>query len=143
VTAFSPLTLSVQWELFSLESSFLVSRTLIFHQRTAIPSMLTPGSLPRQDKLFDLLIPYQNQIPARPGCSIGVSLASLYSHGFFPGTGTGLMGISPGGYDVLTCRQVARVASALAKASHVLAIDGHDKAQILPKICDPSDDYMP
>jgi hypothetical protein len=53
------------------------------------------------------------------------------------------MGISPGGYDVLTCRQVTRVASALAKASHVLAIDGHDKAQILPKICDSSDDHMP
>jgi len=52
------------------------------------------------------------------------------------------MGISPGGYDVLTCRQVARVASALAKAPHVLAIDGHDKAQILPKIRDPSNDQM-
>ena len=53
------------------------------------------------------------------------------------------MGISPRGYDVLTRRQVTRVASALAKASHVLAIDGHDKAQILPKICDSSDDHMP
>jgi hypothetical protein len=50
------------------------------------------------------------------------------------------MGISPGGYDVLPGRQIATVASALAKASHVLAIDGHDKAQILPKIRDPSND---
>jgi len=69
-------------------------------------------------------------------------MSSLYSQGLSPRTGTGLMGISPGGYDVLTCRQVARVASALAKASHVLAIDGHDKAQILPKIRDPSNDQM-
>jgi len=52
------------------------------------------------------------------------------------------MGISPGGYDVLACRYVARVASAFGKASHVLTIDGHDKAQIFPKICDPSNDQM-
>jgi len=52
------------------------------------------------------------------------------------------MGLSPGGYDMLACRQVATVASALGKASHVLAIDGHDKAQILSKIRDPSNDQM-
>jgi hypothetical protein len=112
-------------------------------QHTTISSTLLRESLPRQDKLSYLRISYQNQIPSRPGCSERVSVASLYSHSFFSGTGTGLTGIAPDGYDVLTCRQVARVASALAKASHVLAIDGHDKADIFPKICDPIDDHMP
>ena len=69
-------------------------------------------------------------------------MASLDSHSFFTGKGTGLTRIAPDGYDVLTCRQVTRVASALAKASHVLAIDGHDKADTFPKICHPRDDYM-
>jgi hypothetical protein len=51
------------------------------------------------------------------------------------------MGISPDGYDVLAGRQIATVVSALAKGSHVLAIDGHDKAQILPKIRDPVNEH--
>jgi hypothetical protein len=52
------------------------------------------------------------------------------------------MGFSPGGYDVLPGRQIATVVSALAKASHVLAIDGHDKAQILPKIRDAVNEHV-
>src|SRR5439155_18149503 len=70
-----------------------------------------------------LRVSYQNQIPSRPGCSIGVGLSSLYSHGFFPGPATSAIGINSGDKNVLACRQVARVASALGKASHVLAID--------------------
>jgi hypothetical protein len=53
---------------------------------------------------------------------------------------TGLKGINSGGNDVLTCRQVATVLSALGKAPHVLAIDGQDKAEIAPEISDPSND---
>jgi hypothetical protein len=66
----------------------------------------------------------------------------LYGQGLSPRTGTGLIGISPGGYDVLPGRQIATVVSALGKASHVLAIDGHDKGQILPKICDTVNEQM-
>jgi hypothetical protein len=52
------------------------------------------------------------------------------------------MGINSGGYDVLPGRQVATVLCALAKASHVLAIDRHDKGQILPKIRDPVNEHV-
>jgi hypothetical protein len=47
------------------------------------------------------------------------------------------MGISPDGYDVLPGRQVATVVCALGKGSQVFAINRDDKAQILPKICNP------
>jgi hypothetical protein len=104
--------------------------------------MLLRGSLPRQDKLSFLLVPYQTQIPSRPGCRIGVGVPSLYGQGLSARTCTGLMGISPDGYDVLAGRQIATVVSALAKGSHVLAIDGHDKAQILPKIRDPVNEHV-
>jgi hypothetical protein len=66
----------------------------------------------------------------------------LYSYGFSPRTLTGLKGINAGGNYVLACRQVATVLSALGKAPHVLAVDGQDKAEITPKICDPSNDQM-
>src|SRR4030095_6658917 len=89
-----------------------------------------------------LLVPQQPQIPSRPGCRVGVGLPSLYSQGLSGHTGTGLMGFTPGGYDVLPGRQIATVVSTLAKASHVLAIDGHDKAQILPKIRDPVNEHV-
>src|SRR5439155_6974568 len=85
---------------------------------------------------------YQNQIPARPGCRVGIGLSSFYSHNFSPRTGTFTIGISSGDNDMLACRQVATVLSALGKASYVLSIDGHDKAEIAPKICDPSNDQM-
>ena len=55
---------------------------------------------------------------------------------------TGLKWISSGGNDVLPCRQVAAVVSALGKAPHVLAIDGQDKAEIAPEICDPVNEQM-
>jgi hypothetical protein len=77
----------------------------------------------RQTWQHCLPIPYQNQIPSRPGCRIGVSLASFYSHGFSPGTRTNTIGINSSGNYVLACRQVATVLCALGKASHVLAID--------------------
>ena len=123
--------------------NFLVSRkpTAICHQRTAISSRLPRGSLPRQDKLCYLRILYQTQISSGPGCSVRVGLPSLYSQGLSPWTGTGLMGFTPDGYDVLPGRQIATVVSALAKASHVLAIDGHDKGQIFPKIRDPVNEH--
>src|SRR6266496_4279282 len=92
--------------------------------------------------LHSLPVPYQNQIPSRPGCRVGVSLPSLYSYGFSPRTLTGLKGINPGGNDVLACRQVPIVVSALRKAPHVLSVDRQDKAKIAPKICDPSNDQM-
>ena len=128
----------------SVESSFFVGREPlpVFRRRTAISGMLLRDSLFRQDILSCLRIPYQNQIPSRPGCGIAVGLSSFYSQGLSPRTGTGLMGFSPGGYDVLSGRQIATVVSALAKASHVLAIDGHDKGQILPKIRDPVNEHV-
>src|SRR5436190_3435721 len=90
-----------------------------------------------------LPVSYQNQIPSRPGCSIGVSLTSLHSHSFFPRTRTGAIGINSSRNYVLACRQVATVLCALGKASHVLAIHRQDKAEIFPKICHPGNDHMP
>ena len=48
-----------------------------------------------------------------------------------------MIGINPGDNGVLACRQVATVASALGKASHILAINGQDKAEMDPEVCDP------
>ena len=116
----------------SLESTFLVSRMLvpISRQRTAIPSMLLRDSLPRQDKLSYLidwhrltLVLYQSHIPSRQTCGKGIGLPSFDVQSFSRRSGTGLIGINPGCNDVLACRQVATVVSALGKASHVLAID--------------------
>ena len=75
------------------------------------------------DSVSLLLVTYQNQVLSRPGCSIGVSLASFYSQSFFPGTRISAIGINSDGENVLTCRQVAIVVSTLAQACHVLAID--------------------
>jgi hypothetical protein len=55
---------------------------------------------------------------------------------------TGLKGFNPDDNDVLACRQVATVTSALGKASRILAINGHYKAEIAPKICDPVNEQM-
>src|SRR5882672_11913217 len=84
-----------------------------------------------------LWVPYQNQISARPGCCIGVGLPSFYIYGFSPRTLTSLKGSNSGGNDMLACRQVASVISALGKASHILAINRHDKAEIASEVCDP------
>src|SRR5947208_13510137 len=89
-----------------------------------------------------LVVPYQSQILSRPGCGKGVGLPSLYSQGFSPRAGIVTVGIRSGGNDVLTCRQVAVVVSALTKASYVLAIDGHDKEEIGPKIWHPVNEQM-
>jgi hypothetical protein len=70
-----------------------------------------------------LLVPYQNQIASGPAGGKGVGLASFYSQGFSPRTDTASIGINSGDKDVLACRQVAVVISALGKASHLLAID--------------------
>jgi hypothetical protein len=70
-----------------------------------------------------LRVLYQSHIPSRQACGKGIGLPSYDVQSFSRRTGTGLIGIKPGGNDVLACRQVARVASALGKASHVLAID--------------------
>src|SRR5437762_3256746 len=89
-----------------------------------------------------LLVPYQDQPLSRPAYGIGVGLASCYSQRFSPRAGTDLIRINSGGKDVLACRHVAIVVSALGKASHVLAIDGQDKAEIAPKICDSVNEQM-
>src|SRR6266516_6165989 len=89
-----------------------------------------------------LPVSYQDQISSRPGCGIGVGLSSFYSYGFSPRTLTGVIGINSGDKDVLACRQVPIVVSALGKASHVLSVDRQDKAEIAPEICDPSNDQM-
>ena len=111
---------------------FLVSRKLvpIFRQRTAVPSMLLRDSQTRQAKLSYLiewhrltLVLHQSHIPSRQACSKGIDLPSFDVQSFSRRTGTGHIGINPGGNDVLACRQVATVASALGKASHILAID--------------------
>jgi hypothetical protein len=47
------------------------------------------------------------------------------------------IGINADGNLVLACRQVATVISALAKASHILAVNKHDKAEIAPEVRDP------
>jgi hypothetical protein len=52
------------------------------------------------------------------------------------------IGINLDGNGVLACRQVATIASALGKASHILAVNKHDKAEIAPKICDPVNEQM-
>ena len=52
------------------------------------------------------------------------------------------IGINPDGNVVLACRQVATVTSALGKASHILAINRHDKAEIAPEVCDPINEQM-
>jgi hypothetical protein len=66
----------------------------------------------------------------------------LYSYGFSPRTLTGLKGINSGGNYVLACRQVPTVVSAFGKASYVLAVDGQDKAEIAPEVCDPINEQM-
>jgi hypothetical protein len=52
------------------------------------------------------------------------------------------VGINTDGNRVLACRQVATVASALAKTSHILAVNKHDKAEIAPEVCDPVNEQM-
>jgi hypothetical protein len=89
-----------------------------------------------------LLVPYQNQIPSGPACGKGVGLTGLYSQGLSPRALPAWIGINPGDYDVLACRQVATVVSAFGKASYVLAINGHYKAQIRAEVCDPINEQM-
>jgi hypothetical protein len=89
-----------------------------------------------------LWVPYQNQLLSRPGCSVGVGLPGLYGQGFSRRMLTARIRIYPGRKGVLACRQVAIVISAFGEASHVLAIDRDDKAQIGSKVCDPINDHM-
>jgi len=89
-----------------------------------------------------LPVPHESHIPSRQACGKGIGLPSFDVQSFSRRTGTGLIGINPGDNDVLACRQVATVVSALGKASHVLAIDGHDKAKIGPKVGDPINKHM-
>src|SRR5206468_11982595 len=129
---------------FSLESSFLVGRKLVpvSWRRTAISRMLVRVSLQRQDKLSYLRVPYQNQLLSRPCCSVGVGLPGFYGQGFSCRTFTAGIWVTSRRKSVLACRQVAIVISALGKASHVLAINRHDKAQIRSEVCDPIYDQM-
>jgi len=104
--------------------------------------MLVRVSLQRQDKLSYLRVPYQNQLLSRPCSSVGVGLPGFYGQGFSRRTLTTRIRIYPGRKGVLACRQVAIVISAFSKASHILAIDRYDHAQIGSEVCDPINDHM-
>jgi hypothetical protein len=76
----------------------------------AISSMLLRNSQPRQGKLsysveWHRLTPvrHQSHIPSRQACGKGIGLPSLDVQSFSRRTGTGLIGINPGGDDVLAC----------------------------------------
>ena len=96
----------------------------------------------KKSSWYYLMVPYQNQIRSRPGCSVGVGLPGFYSQGYSPRTGIVKVGIRSGDNDVLACRQIAIVVSALSKASYVLAIDGQDKEDTGPKIWHPVNEQM-
>jgi hypothetical protein len=87
-----------------------------------------------------LPVPYQDQVASGPARRKEVGLSSFHVQSLSARPGSGAVGINSGHKDVLTCRQVAVVISAFGKASHVLAVDGHDKAEIAPKIRDPVND---
>jgi hypothetical protein len=113
----SSFSLAVRWRRFSASHS-------------AIPSSLLGDSQPRQAKLSYLidwhrltLIPHQSHFSSRQACGKGIGLPSFDVQSFSRRTGAGLIGINPGGNNVLACRQVATVVSALGKSSHILAID--------------------
>ena len=57
-------------------------------------------------------------------------MPGLYCQGLSSWALPARIGISADNNDVLTCRQITTVISALGKASHVLAINRHDKAEI-------------
>jgi len=110
--------LAVRWRQFSASTGM------------AISSMLPGDSQPQQAKLSCLiewhrltLVPHQSHIPSRHACSKGIGLPSFDVQRFLRRTGTAWIGINPSGNDVLACRQVSTVVSALGKASHILAID--------------------
>src|SRR5205814_7497403 len=83
-----------------------------------------------------LWIPHQNQLLSRPCCGVGVGLPGLYGQGFSRRMLTTRIRVYPGRKSVLACRQVAIVTADFGKASHVLAIDRSDKAQIGSEVCD-------
>jgi hypothetical protein len=66
----------------------------------------------------------------------------LYSQGLSSWALPARIGVTPDDNDVLTCRQIATVISALGKASHIMAINGHDKAEIAPEVCDTVNEQM-
>jgi len=69
-------------------------------------------------------------------------VSSLYSHGLMSWPLPARIGINADLNRVLACRQVATIASAFAKASHILAINIHDKAEIAPEVCHPGNEHM-
>jgi hypothetical protein len=98
--------------------------------RIMFDDFISAGALLRQDKLYYLiewrrltLVLYQSHIPSRQTGGKGIGLPSFDVQSFSRRTGTGLIGINPGGNDVLAWRQITTVASALGKASHILAVD--------------------
>ena len=66
----------------------------------------------------------------------------MYVDGLSPRPDTAASGFSAHGEAVLACRQIATVIIALAKTSHVLAINGYDKGHVLPKIRDAINEHM-
>jgi hypothetical protein len=66
----------------------------------------------------------------------------LYSQGLSSWALPARIGITPDDNGVLTCRQIPTVTSALGKASHIMAINGHYKDEIASKVRDPVNEQM-
>jgi hypothetical protein len=66
----------------------------------------------------------------------------LYCQGLSSWALPAWIGVTPDDNDVLACRQIATVISALGKASHILAVNGHDKAEIASKVRNPVNEQM-
>jgi hypothetical protein len=116
----------------SLEVFFIVGRKLvpIFRHCTAVPAIYCEIHCPDKINFAILinwhrltLIPDQSHTPSRLACGKGIGLPGFDVQRFSRGKDTGLIWINPGGYDVLACRQIATVVSALREASYILAID--------------------
>src|SRR6266480_6984942 len=93
----------------SLESSLLASRALTPPWRSPAcyceihsPDKLNFSYLLDWHRLT--LVLYQSHLPSRQTCGKGIGLPSFDVQSFSRRTGAGLIGINPGGNDVLACR---------------------------------------
>ena len=149
---FEERPIRITFDVFISRWSYLFSLAVSrrhFEPTQAISSMLLRDSPSRQAKLSYLidwhhltLVPHQSQTLSRPGCSVGICLPCVYCQGQSSWALPARIGISGDDNLVLTCRQIATVTSAFGKASHILAINRHDKAEIAPEVCDPVNEQM-
>src|SRR4029453_2712262 len=107
---------------FSLESPFSLAESWrqFLRQQSCDPRQPTGRFTAPTRKLSYLiewhrltLVLHQSHIPSRQACGKGIGFPSFDVQSFLRRTGTGLIGINPGGNDVLACRQVATIASSL------------------------------